>query len=506
MTSLLAGLFLDKWFIKKIIVLYNQYLKGEKNMLSIAIIVDGSRIEGLLLKRKAGYTYSSLTGPLLAALLDKSFQEMGKQKEVEMSLHLIEDLPKKLQDIKEDVVLFSSVTANVHKVYHTSQILRKKGLKTIIGGPHVSALPLEAINYCDTVIIGLFEFCVDRVATDMLMSQLADFYIEPNGQDKFIFEHKEMRDHKVVKGDRERGISLLVNPPLPRRDLLPSRYSIETMIISRGCPCNCYFCYNSGTTIYRRQLEIINEELKKLGKLVFVVDDNFFYNTKRAREVMQRLKAQKKYWMGFSTLDTILERGDIFAREIRKSGCLILLVGFDSLDRRNFGKDYKGYKGNSDIYERAIKICNKAGIALYGSWVIGQPYDTKESILRTIDWTARQKIQFCAFNLLTPLPGTVLYQDSIRENRIIDKDWCRFDFKHLVILPKCISPEDLWGLFIVGYRHFFSLPSIFSRFGFDQATLISLPVSFLNFCMHGLGHSIYEKPTLNFCPFYGNNL
>lgn len=196
--------------------------------------------------------FPPLNLPYLAAVTPKHYQ-----------INVIDENIEPFEFQKADIVGITAYTATVTRAYQISQMYRKKGIYTVMGGIHVSMMPDEALRYCDTVVVGEAEGVWPKVLED--------------------FEADNLKD-------RYKGAWLsLENLPIPRRDILKnSYYSWGSIQTSRGCPMSCSFCsvtaFNGGR-FRRRSLDAVIEELDLIPqKRIMLTDDNLFGYGKEDRE------------------------------------------------------------------------------------------------------------------------------------------------------------------------------------------------------------------------------
>jgi radical SAM superfamily enzyme YgiQ (UPF0313 family) len=151
---------------------------------------------------------------------------------------------------------------------------------------------------------------------------------------------------------------------------------------------------------------------------------------------------------------------------MRKSGCVGVLAGFESLEKANLGLMNKQWNDRGMPYEDALRRIGDHGIGIYGTFVFGYDHDTGDTIKRTVDFAVRQKFLLAAFNHLVPFPGTPLYHRLKSENRLLyDKWWLHptYQYGDIAFTHPHFSPEELSRLCLEARRDFFSLSSIGRR-------------------------------------------
>ena len=320
-----------------------------------------------------------------------------------------------------DLVGISVMTPFAPRAYEIADIYRKRGIKTVLGGIHPTALPEEAIEHADAVVIGEAENVWGNLIEDFKKNRLKRFY----HSDQLI----------SMKG-----------LPLPRINLLnKDAYStINCVQTTRGCPHNCEFCSVTaffGRRYRQRPIKEVITEIKRLkkGYIVFV-DDNIMGDKKYARELFKALRLLNIEWNSYCTLS--LAKDDELLKLAQESGCDAMYIGFESLSQENVDSIGKSFN-RVEEYEEAVKRIQDHGIEIMASFIFGLDHDDETVFEKTINFIKKNKIKKPVFSILTPYPGTKLYQRLEQENRIIDRDWSKYDFGHVVIKPKLMSPETL---------------------------------------------------------------
>ena len=369
-----------------------------------------------------------------------------KDIEVEIIDENIEELDF---DKKADLVGITTMTASAPRAYEIADEFRKRGMPVVIGGIHATALPEEAAEHADAVVIGEAEGCWENLLEDFKKKG-------KEGLSKF-YRNSEFPDPSKI--------------PIPRRELLEGKgYLLSRFLqISRGCPFNCSFCSVSrffGKRYRFRPIKDVIEELKgMIGKslrtrFVGFLDDNIVGNVSYAKKLFRALIPYKVLWAGQSSIN--IAHDDELLELAAKSGCKGLFIGFESISEKSLGEANK-LQNKISFYEKAVKKIHQFGIFIEGAFIFGFDHDDKNIFRRTVKFIERVKLDAVQFTILTPLPGTKLYEKLERERRILDRDWSNYDFTHVVFRPKLMSPEELTEGLRWAYRRIYSLPSIFKR-------------------------------------------
>ncbi|MBI4964629.1 MAG: radical SAM protein [Desulfomonile tiedjei] len=351
--------------------------------------------------------------------------------------HEIRIFDENIEDIdynwKADLVGISVRTMFAERAYAISETYRQRGVKTVLGGIHPSMCPEEALEHCDSVVIGEAE----RVWHTLLE------------------DAEDGRLKRLYKAD---GFADLTAAPVPNRaSLSRNRYLLDIVQTTKGCPFQCEFCSVhafDGQKIRNRTIEQIVSEVQSISgsrakykekKVIFFVDDNIIANKQFARELFLALAPYNINWMCQASIN--ISQEDELLDLMRKSGCGAIFIGFESISKQNLAMMHKGINLRYD-YLPAIKRIQSYGILVHASFIVGYDFDSKAAFEELIDFIQESNLLMPLINILTPFPGTKLFKRFEEEGRIIHKDWSKYDAKHVVFRPSNMSPEDL----LDGYR------------------------------------------------------
>jgi radical SAM superfamily enzyme YgiQ (UPF0313 family) len=351
-----------------------------------------------------------------------------------------------------DLVGITVLTATAQRAYGIADNFRARGVKVILGGIHPSFLPEEASQHADAIVIGEAEGIWPNLINDFKANKLQRVY-------------------------RQRKRLSLLNLPIPRRDLFAkgAYYVTNTISTTRGCPYSCSFCSVTpffGHTYRCRPVEEVLKEVEAFNerKPVFFVDDNIVGNPKYAKELFRALIPYKIKWIGQASVT--VARNDELLRLAAASGCIALLIGFETLSPANLAA--VGKKVNIvDEYETVIKKIHSHSIAIHGFFIIGLDEDDKDVFTRTVRFAQKMRLESAGFAYPMPLPGTAFYESLDKAGRIITKEWSKY-FDEIVFEPKLMSREALRRGHAWASREFFSLPSIWKRIGLVRRHLAML--------------------------------
>jgi radical SAM superfamily enzyme YgiQ (UPF0313 family) len=235
----------------------------------------------------------------------------------------------------------------------------------------------------------------------------------------------------------------------------------------RGCPFSCNFCSISSfySSTYRRRPtnDIVAEVREVENEYVFLVDDNLTGDLMGAKELFAALKPLKKKWMTQTSMAGLNNKQLVM--DMADSGCVAVLIGFESLDFDNLQKMDKSVN-RLDWFSEVLANLRTAGIFVYGTFVFGYPHDTVELFDRTVDFAIDEKMMIAAFNHLVPFPGTPLYRELEEQGRMnYDKWWLSDDyyFGQVPFAPKSMSSQEIENRCLEARKRFYALGSIFTR-------------------------------------------
>jgi len=360
------------------------------------------------------FRLSSLTLPLLAALTPADIEVSITDEAADGPINFEKNI---------DLVGITSMTYQAPRAYEIADEFKKRGVTVIMGGSHATAMPYEAKRHVDVVVIGEADDLWQDIIEDYKNGELKEFYKASSPPD--------LRDL-----------------PLPRLDLLKKgKYRVANVIqSSRGCPFNCDFCFLSvyyGTGIRYRPVEDVAEEIAALdGKLVIFWDENIVGYPEYAKKLFRALIPYKKLWLGQSTA-TIAQDKELLSLAA-KSGCIGLYIGFETTSSASLNAANKLHNKGL-VCKDVVDKLHDHGITVMAGMVHGFDTDDRTIFEKTVEFVNKVNLDGVAPSVLTPYPGTKLYQRLQQEGRIIDSDWSHYDCDHVVFRPKLMTPEELFS-------------------------------------------------------------
>lgn len=330
-----------------------------------------------------------------------------------------------------DLVGITSFTSAISRAYEIAADYRKKNIPVVIGGIHASMLPEEAEKYTDAVVIGEAESVLQNVLDD--------------------FENGKLK--KRYYGE----LLPMDNSPIARHDLFSEDYVFNTVQTTRGCPMSCEFCtvtaFN-GKAFRARPVENVLDELEVIkSKSIIFVDDNIVGYNKKSRDHAKAIfrgmieRNIEKDWIcqasiNFGDDEELLELAV-------KAGCRMVLIGVESekTDALINMNKRSNLKAGVDNYEKIFAKIQSFGISVLGTFIFGLSTDTLQDLKDRLEYIKNSNVDAHQVSILTPFPGTVTYNEYLKEGRITKtnypKDWELYDGGEVVIRPKKVDPEDL---------------------------------------------------------------
>ncbi len=364
---------------------------------------------------------------------------------------IVDEKVEKL-DLEQDVDLvgITAVTTVVQRGYELADHFRGRGIPVVMGGMHVSCLPDEALEHCDSVVRGEAEVLWPKLLQDFEQGRLQRIYAHEN------------------------GLPSLATLPAPNWELLrPKNYlSVHMVETTRGCPIDCEFCAVTsafGGTYRNRTQEEVLAELKSLrpfeGLLtlkncVLFVDDNIISNRAFAREFLGRITGLGLHWFGQASMN--IAKDPEILRLCQRSGCAGLFLGFETLSNEALVSVGKRVNKPSEYLDVVNKL-HDHGIGIDGSFVFGFDSDDPGVYDRTVEFVLKAKLEVVYFSILTPYPGTRLHKRLVAENRLLTSDWSLYDANHVVFRPKNCTPDELLSGYYRALREVYTIPSIMRR-------------------------------------------
>lgn len=366
-----------------------------------------------------------------------------------------------------DLAALTVETFTAKRSYQIAKKFRDRGVPVVLGGMHVTLCPDEAKEHADTIVTGDAESVWAQLLQDARTGRLQPEY-------KGAYQNCPQKQVPV------------------RRDLFRGKgyLPITLMQYSRGCPYRCHFCASSAYFGARHAVRPVQEVIEEIQaqdrRLIFFVDDNLVADFDAAKELFRALIPLKIRWVSQGSVD-MLEDPELM-RLMVQSGCLGLVIGFESVDPCNLRTMNKqANHALSENYADQIEQLRAWGLQTWAAFTIGHDNDTESSIRALCDFAIRSKFTFAAFNILMPYPGTRLYDRLQAEGRLLyDGRWWlhpEYRFNHAAFRPKQMSPDALTKAGFAARKRFNAPGSIFSR-ALEPRTNLSSPYRLLTYLLY----------------------
>jgi radical SAM superfamily enzyme YgiQ (UPF0313 family) len=362
-----------------------------------------------------------------------------------IEMEFLDDRVEKLpQTLTSDIIALSFDTYAARRAYQLAKKHKTEDNIIALGGFHASLLPEEAMAYGDVIIAGDAEDTWPRFIEDAINGRVSSLYTSEQSSD---FAPIDM-EHPAFRGKRYKRIGQVQ--------------------FSRGCRFCCDFCSIRAMypgKVRRAEIGRVIEEVKAAKeKTILFIDDNLLTDEEAAISLCRELKPLKKKWGCQISMDAALN--DRLLAMMKESGCIMVMMGFESLNKKNLEQMNKSANIAVGGYDRAIDNVYKHGLLIYAAFVLGYDQDTKESFDEVLSFAMKHNFTVANFNPLTPMPGTPLYKRLEQEGRLIyDKWWLSEVYRYgdAVFRPRQLSPEELRdGCRSIRYR-FYGARSILKR-------------------------------------------
>ena len=340
------------------------------------------------------------------------------------------------------------------RAYELAAWYRAQGSVVVLGGLHVLSCPDEALEHADAIAIGdgvqLWPTILSEIEQGTLQRRYAADYSR----------------------------SYALDPPARRAILPRESFLTTTSVIATRCG----FCYLSTEGLHmpyrmREVQQVVDEILADGQPYVVFVDNNLGSRPAYLRKLCEALRPLGIIWSAAVTIDVTDDAA--LVRDMARSGCTGVFVGFESLNEGNL-TDARKRTPAPDDYARRVALLHRYGIQVNGSFVLGFDLDGPDVFERTVQWIEQNRLECATFHILTPYPGTPLFSQLDAQGRILHRDWDKYDTAHVVFQPKHMTCEQLDQGYARCYDKLFSHASIWKRRPSDsRAVLAYLAMSYL---------------------------
>lgn len=387
-------------------------------------------------------------------------------------------------DEPTDLAAITVEAFTAKRSYEICAEFRKRGVKVLMGGMHVTLIPDEAAEHADSIMLGDAENAWAGMVADLKAGKLKKRY---DAGPAAVPQQGVMTRRDIFEGKKYLPLSLLQ--------------------FSRGCMFHCSYC---ATSVYfdrhhycRPVGEVIAEIKSQKRRFLFFVDDNIVADRVKAKELFRALIPLRVKWVSQGSIDMVEDKE--LMSLIVKSGGLGFVTGFESIRPDSIREMDKGVnkKYVADRYASAIKELRKWGLQTWAAFTIGYDTDTVESIMETYRFARRNKFTFAAYNILMPYPGTPLYEKLKEEGRLLyDGKWWlhpEYRFNYAAYTPRNMTPDELTEAGFLCRKKFNSPGSIFCR-AFEFHTNMRNPFRFITYLMYNpvFRREVFEKQGMTF--------
>jgi radical SAM superfamily enzyme YgiQ (UPF0313 family) len=364
-------------------------------------------------------------------------------------------------DFRPDLVCISSISSTVPRAYELADFYRQQGLPVVLGGAHPSFLPQEGLEHADYVICGEGDEALPELVTC-----LAD-----GGALAAIRNLCYREEEEIHQNPWRPFVADLDALPIPDYTLIhdwqAKKRRYVSVATSRGCPFNCRFCsviLLFGRKFRYNSVDRVMEEIRQnhiRGGHLFFCDDNFTAHRERIKELCQRLLSENLQIEWSAQVRVEAAKDPELLTLMARSGCFTVFVGLESVNPATL-EAYNKAQTVEGVKDCVINF-HRHGIKVHGMFVFGAEEDHYQVIRDTIKVSRQLDLDSLQYLILTPVPGTPVYEELEAQNRIICRDWSHYDGHHIVFQPRQFTPYELQYETIRAMKKFYSWPSVLKR-------------------------------------------
>ncbi len=384
--------------------------------------------------------------------------------------HSLQELRTQIRKEHPHIVGITATTPTIVYAFETARAIKEVDprILTVLGGPHCSAIPFETMSECsyiDICVVGegemtFHEIC-EAITKNKPLQEIRGIYYRDNGDVKNTDPRPLINDLNIL--------------PFPARHLLPMdkyrpspvkyrRTPVANMIASRGCPYDCIFCTKCifGRWLRIRDASNVSEEIRQLVeeyrvKEIHFYDDTLTINHRFVEDLCDQIRKEKidiQFWIN-GRVDTVNHK---ILGLLKKAGCYRIYYGVESSTQRILDILRKQYTVEQVV--KASELTRENGIEFYGFFILGNPTETVKEIHDTIEF-AKRHCDYAHFTVLTPYPGTDLWNNVEKYGTLLSRDWRDFTMmkgEEPVFVPYTMSKEELEKAVDYAFRSFVMRP------------------------------------------------
>lgn len=350
-----------------------------------------------------------------------------------------------------DVVGIGSLSNTISEAYRLADALKGPKTTVVMGGPHASFMPEEALDHCDYVVIGegedAFPALVQRLETNTPVSGVEGLAFQENNETVYGRKRSPNVDFKTLPSP-DFGLS----PQLGKKEDIP-----PILVTSRGCPHDCSFC--SVTAMFGRKYrfksveQVISELQPVLHRSVCFGDDNFCANPVHTKKLLREMIARKSVplrWSGQMCVNAASD--DEMLDLMQQTHCRTAYIGIESVNPDTLKK--YGKQHHVDEVAKCVEKLHDHRIGIHGMFVVDAD-DAPDTARRIVDYAIETDMETIQIFSLTPFPGTKSFEDN--KDRILHRHWNWYDGMHVVVEPRRASAHDMQRAIIDQMKRFYSL-------------------------------------------------
>lgn len=416
----------------------------------------GRRIVFIEPKSPDSHIFSIYPLPRLGSVI---LGTMLKKAGHDVSVFVEEIQPIDLQELCDvDIVGITTTTSTAPRAYAYADLARNMKKTVVLGGPHVTYQPQEALLHADCVVLGEAE----KVVLELFERLSRD---EPISDIPGVVTRDNVQPSSNQMAPKPLDLDALPIPDLSLISGFDSKNRVFRRVVapiqaSRGCPYDCAFCSVTGMFGRRfrfRSVDNVMEELKRHNQRrlqVFFYDDNLAANPTWFAELLERMSREKQPFRWSAQVRVEVARDRELLVLMKRAGCTALFIGVESFNAATLKAMNK--QQTPDEITEAMARFRKHRLKVHGMFVLGMDTDTPESIRKTVRWAKRARFSSVQFLILTPLPGTRTFAELARQNRLLFDDWSLYDAHHVTFQPAQMSPAELQSLQLEAHNSFYS--------------------------------------------------
>lgn len=413
--------------------------------------------------------------PLNLAILDRLTYLANKKHQVKIINECVEDI-----DFNSDcdLVGITCLTSNVIRAYQIADTFRGFKKKVLLGGIHPSLMPHEAINHADSVVIGEAENIWPEILSDVESNRLKRFYQDRNFPDLEQLIIPKWNNMSLGIYRRSYGRKM---PRMP-------------IYTTRGCIHACKFCSVSkffGRSYRCKPISHVLEEIKSTpAESYFFTDDNIICKPNYSENLFKALCTIDRKIRWFSQASTSLVNKPYLIDLAAQAGCRSLFFGVESINPHSLKALNKNIN-DPNKYIELSKACSRVGIQPWFSMIFGFDEDSLDTMIKTVEFLKKHNVWNVVFWILTPLPGTDLFNEMKSSGRIKILNWEKYDLNHVVFSPNFFESKDLAVHFWNTYKSMYTISSIYLR------SIYALKISKIKGLITSLINQFYTRDQIN---------